>query len=186
MSVTRVKNPNAIILCAAVVTLAATVALGQQVLDGVGILSPAPIVQQAPAATAVALKTDRASPKLPGAADCDDFAFSFLHSTCAKAHTRHTARLHRVASSVINHPHANSSVATTDQASSPMASKQRVAAQIQSSAAVSVPAVSQRPMTAYKKPKAPKDTARRTIVGMSGDWMVGQNRPNTTMRVFSE
>jgi len=149
-------------------------------------LSAAPIVQQAPAVTVVAGKTDRASSKLPGAADCDDFAFSFLHSTCAKAHTRHAARLHRVASSVISHPHAYSSVATTDQASYPVASKQRVAAQIQSSEAVSVPAVSQRPLTAHKKPKAPKDTARRTIAGMSGDWMVGQNRLNTTMRVFSE
>src|SRR5271163_2707365 len=99
MSVTHVKNPKTIVVCAAVAMLAATVALGQQVLDGVGVLSAAPIVQQAPAVTVVAGKTDRASSKLPGAADCDDFAFSFLHSTCAKAHTRHAARLHQVASS---------------------------------------------------------------------------------------
>jgi hypothetical protein len=43
---------------------------------------------------------------------CNDFDFRFLNSTCSKVHTKHAARIHRVATFVNGHPDTSQALTT--------------------------------------------------------------------------
>jgi hypothetical protein len=184
MSVARVHS-RTFLACAAIGVLIAAVTLGQQALDGEPVLAATSTDQRAPSSVDTARPIARAPSSLAQAPDCNDFAFAFLHSTCSKAHVRHAARNHRVATAVIGRAEAGSSSTTTDQ-KSPAPAGEHGVTEVRNSQKAGLSTANQQPPTAIKKPKSVKYNAGRTVLGTSGNWFVEQRSQHTAMRSFFE
>jgi hypothetical protein len=117
---------------------------------------------------------------LPQKPDCDDFAFSFLHSSCSKPHVkRHVARNHRVATTVISRAEAAPSSPTPQGA---VAAGGHGGTEVQNAQTANLtPAAQPRPIV--KKPKVAKNNAPTTVFG---GWFGQQGQQRTAMRSFFE
>jgi hypothetical protein len=185
MSLARILNKRTLLACTAIGVLIAAVTVGQQMLDGEPVLAATSTDQQAPLAVHAARRIARVQSSLPQTPDCDDFAFAFLRPSCSKAHVRHVARHHRVATTVISHAEAGSSSTMDDQRPPAVANVHGVT-EVRNSPKAGLSAATQHTPTATKKLRSAKDNSRKTVVGASGDWFTEQRRQHTAMRSFFE